>query len=87
MVAMRAALRKLGNSSGLIIPKSLLAEIGVGVGDAVDISLEDGRIVMVPVKRRARAGWAEASREIAAAGDDELAWPEFGNAEDDGFVW
>lgn len=84
---MRAALRKLGNSSGLIIPKSLLAEIGVGVGDAVDISLEDGRIVMVPVKRRARAGWAEASREIAAAGDDELAWPEFGNAEDDGFVW
>jgi antitoxin MazE len=84
---MRAALRKLGNSSGLIIPKSLLAEIGIGVGDAVDISLEDGRIVMAPVKRRARAGWAEASREIAAAGDDELAWPEFGNAEDDGFVW
>lgn len=84
---MRAALRKLGNSSGLIIPKSILAEIGIGVGDAVDISLEGGRIVMAPVKRRARAGWAEASREIAAAGDDELAWPEFGNAEDEGLAW
>lgn len=84
---MRAALRKLGNSSGLIIPKSLLAEIGIGVGDAVDIRLEDGQIIMAPVKRRARAGWAEASLEIAAAGDDELAWPEFGNAGDEGLVW
>jgi len=84
---MRAALRKVGNSSGVIIPKSILGEIGVGIGDAVDISLEGGRIVMAPVKRRARAGWAEASRKIAAAGDDELAWPEFGNAEDKGLVW
>src|SRR5436190_891947 len=30
---MRAAVRKLGNSSGVIIPKSLLGELGVAVGD------------------------------------------------------
>jgi antitoxin MazE len=84
---MRAALRKFGNSSGVIIPKSMLAEIGIGVGDAVEITLQDGRIVMAPVKRRPRAGWAEASREIAPAGDDELVSPEFGNAEDEGLKW
>ncbi|MGH7038242.1 MAG: AbrB/MazE/SpoVT family DNA-binding domain-containing protein [Acetobacteraceae bacterium] len=84
---MRTALRKLGNSSGVIIPKSILAEVGIGIGDVVDITLEDSRIVMAPVKRRPRAGWAEASREIAAAGDDALVWPEFGNAEDESLVW
>ena len=45
---MRAALRKLANSSGVIIPKSMLAEIGIDVGDAVDITLEDGRVVPLP---------------------------------------
>ena len=84
---MRAAVRKLGNSSGVIIPKSLLAEIGVAAGDAVDMTLDEGRIVLAPVKRRARAGWAEASRELAQAGDDTLVWPEFGNAEDDTLIW
>ena len=84
---MRTALRKLGNSSGVIIPKSMLTEVGIGVGDTVDISLEEGRIVMAPVKRRPREGWAEASRAIAEAGDDALVWPEFGNAEDEDLVW
>ena len=75
---MRAAVRKLGNSSGVIIPKSMLVEIGVAAGDAIDMTLEDGRLVLAPVKRRPRAGWAEASRAIASAADDALAWPEFG---------
>jgi len=39
---MRAAVRKLGNSSGVIIPKSLLTEIGVAVGDAMDVTVEQG---------------------------------------------
>jgi antitoxin MazE len=84
---MRAALRKVGNSSGIIIPKSILADVGIGIGDAVDITLEDDRIIMTPIKRRPRAGWAEASRAIAEAGDDALVWPEFGNIEDEDLVW
>jgi len=85
--AVRAAIRKLGNSSGVIIPKSMLAEIGIAAGDAVDLSLEDGRIAITPVKRRPREGWAEAFREIAEAGDDALVWPEFGNDDDDALTW
>ena len=85
--ARRAAIRKLGNSSGVIIPKSMLAEIGIAAGDAVDLSLEDGRIAITPVKRRPREGWAEAFREIAEAGDDALVWPEFGNDDDADMTW
>ncbi len=84
---MRAIVRKLGNSSGLIIPKPLLGEIGVEIGDVLDVQLEEGRIVLVPASRRSRAGWADASREIAALGHDTLAWPEFSNAEDQDLVW
>jgi antitoxin MazE len=77
----------LGNSSGVIIPKSLLAEIGLEAGDAVDMTLEKGRLVLVPIKRRPRSGWAEASQAIARAGDDVPAWPEFGNTDDEHLSW
>jgi antitoxin MazE len=84
---MRAAVRKLGNSSEVIIPKSLLRELGMAEGDPVEMTLETGRIVLVPIKRRARAGWAEASRSVAEAHDDALVWPEFGNTEDETLTW
>jgi antitoxin MazE len=86
-MSMRAAVRKLGNSSGVIIPKSLLDEAGVAAGDAVDLTLEDGRIVLVPIRRQARAGWAAASKSLAEAEDDALIWPEFGNFDDEGLEW
>ena len=86
-VWMRAAVRKFGNSAGVIIPKSILVELGVAAGDAVDMTVEEGRIVVAPVKRFPRDGWAEASRAIAEAGDDALAWPEFRNEGDDDLVW
>jgi antitoxin MazE len=84
---MRAALRKLGNSSGIIIPKSLLRDFGVAVGDPIEMTLEAGRIVLIPIKRRARADWAEASQSIAEAHDDLPVWPEFGNVEDKTLIW
>jgi antitoxin MazE len=84
---MRAALRRLGNSSGLIIPKSMLTELGVAAGDAVEMTLEEGRIVLAPIKRVPREGWAAASRILAEAEDDALVWPEFGNADDESGGW
>lgn len=84
---MRAAVRKLGNSSGVIIPRSLLGEMGVAVGDAVDMTCEEGRIVLTPLPRTARSGWAEASASIAKSGDDALVWSEFGNAGDADLTW
>jgi antitoxin MazE len=82
---MRAPLRKMGNSSGVIIPKPFLAEIGAT--GAVEMTVEDGRIVIEAEKRPPRAGWAEASRAIAEAGDDALVWPEFANEGDEALEW
>jgi antitoxin MazE len=84
---MQTQVRKLGNSAGVLIPKTFLTELGLDTGDVVDLTLEDGRLVLAPVRRRPRAGWGEAARDIAAAGDDHPVWPEFANAEDDDLVW
>jgi antitoxin MazE len=61
---MLSAVKKFGNSAGILIPKPLLAEIGAKAGDSVELKVEGGRLVIEPVIRPARAGWAE---DLAAA--------------------
>ena len=84
---MRSAVRRMGNSSGIIIPKPLLIEIGAKAGDDVEMLVEAGRIVIAPIHAHPRAGWAEDARRIAEEGDDALVWPEFGNADDGALTW
>jgi antitoxin MazE len=85
--AMLSAVKKFGNSAGVIIPKPLLAELGAQAGDSVDLRLEDGRIVIERVAVLARKGWAEDAQRLAAEKDDGLVWPEFGNDEDAKLTW
>ena len=66
---MRVRIVRIGNSRGLRIPKGFLEECGLR--DAVDLSLEDGCLVVRPV-RTAREGWAEAARAMAKRGEDHL---------------
>ncbi|MCK6384968.1 MAG: hypothetical protein L6Q52_11565 [Rhodocyclaceae bacterium] len=83
---MRTAIRKIGNSQGVLIPKPLLAEAGLEAD--VDMAVENGALVLRPIHdRKPRAGWAEAARELARAGDDAASWPEFANAEDASLKW
>ena len=56
---MRALVRKFGNSSGVIIPKPILVQLGVEVGDGLDLSLDGNRIVLAPLKQNPRAEWAK----------------------------
>jgi antitoxin MazE len=84
---MRTALRKMGNSAGMIVPKAVLSELGSAIGEEFDIRAEDGRIVAAPVRAEGRAGWADAARALAATGDDALAWGEFANDDDAGLSW
>ena len=70
---MKSAIRKMGNSHGVIIPKPLLDEIGAKVNDAVDVKVHKGKIVISPIESRPRAGWAEASKRLSDAGDSGLA--------------
>ena len=84
---MRSAVRKMGNSSGITIPKPMLAEIGMKAGDDVDLRIEGGRLVIAALKPRPRAGWAEDARRIAENADDRLVLGEFGNDGDDDLTW
>lgn len=83
---MRTAIRKIGNSQGVLIPKPLLAEAGLEAG--VDMSVENGALVLRPAPpAKLRAGWAEAAQVLAKAGDDAPLWPEFANLDDVKLKW
>ena len=82
---MEVAIRKMGNSQGILIPKPILAQLGLE--DSADLQVRDGVIEIRPVMRNPREGWAEDAWRLAAAGDDALAWPELANADDDKLVW
>ena len=52
---MLTAVRKVGNSRGVLIPAAFLASCQIE--DQVDMQLQDGQIVIRPVKRQLREGW------------------------------
>jgi len=43
--------QKWGNSQGLRLSKELLADADIDVGDVVDVAVQDGSIVVTPVRR------------------------------------
>ncbi|MEO5494237.1 MAG: hypothetical protein ABIR08_09440 [Sphingomonas sp.] len=85
---MQTSLRKMGNSTGLIVPRALLGEIGVTTGAAMDLKVEDGKLVATPI-RSLRDGWAEDAERVAAHGltEEESDWLGFGNDHDDELTW
>jgi antitoxin MazE len=82
---MRSTLQRVGNSQGVIIPKPILAQ--VGLERDVEIEVEHDAVVIRKPKGHVRAGWADASRAIAEASEDALVWPEFGNEADKELTW
>ena len=82
---MKIVIRKMGNSQGVIIPKPLLAQ--VGLAEEAEISVEQGALVLRPPRKQARNGWAEGAQALAAAGNDGLVWPEFANGGDEDLKW
>ena len=82
---MKVAIRKMGNSQGILIPKPILAQ--VGLEDAAELEVRDGVIEIRPIRRHAREGWAEYARALAEHGDDALVWPEFANTDDADLTW
>jgi antitoxin MazE len=88
MTAMRTALRKMGNSTGMIVPKAILGQLGVASGTAMDVSVEGNRIVATPVETMRRAGWAEAAEVIGNVPDAGAAdWLDLGLDGDAHLTW
>jgi antitoxin MazE len=82
---MLATIRRLGNSQGVLIPKPLLQQ--VGLVDEAEMRVEGDALVLRRPKAAPRTGWAEASRKLAAVGDDALVLPEFANEGDARLKW
>ena len=68
---MRQKIVRIGNSRGVRLPSRVLAETHLIEGDEVDLTVEDGQIVLRP-SRQPRAGWSEQFAEMARHGDDRL---------------
>lgn len=82
---MKIAIRRIGNSKGMIIPTGMLNQLGLE--HEADLRVKDGALVTRPPKKEARVGWAEAGKQLSAFGDDVLAMPEFANAGDAQLAW
>ena len=70
---MRVKVVRIGNSQGVRIPKGILDSCGIR--DQVELSVEEGRLIMEPL-RQVRQGWAEAAELMASRGHDGLLDPE-----------
>lgn len=84
---MQIAIRTIGNSKGIVLPKPLLAQAGLDGETAADIAVENGSIVLRKPAKAVRSGWADAAKALAATGGDDLLMGEFENADDAEWTW
>lgn len=82
---MEVAIRKMGNSQGVLIPKPLLAQ--VGLEGTADLQVRNGVIEIRPVRRNPREGWAEDAQRVVNSGESALVLPEMSNEVDNDWVW
>jgi antitoxin MazE len=82
---MEVAIRKMGNSQGVLIPKPILAQIGLE--GSADLQVRDGVIEIRPVRRNPREGWEQDAQRVAVEGGDALVWPGLANEGDEDLVW
>ena len=87
MKAIHVSIRRIGNSQGIVIPKPVLAQLGLNADVGAEMTIEGGALVLRRPASPARSGWAEAAKKIAEGGDDALVMGEFGNAADPELAW
>ncbi len=66
---MKASLIQIGNSRGLRIPKSLLAQCNLK--DEVELEVKNSRLIITS-PRKSRKGWKETFEKMRANQDDFL---------------
>ncbi len=86
---MQSALRKIGNSTGIVIPRAILGAMGVSGGTMLELEVSDGKLIATPVVRKVREGWAEAAAEIGALPltDEEQDWLDMPDDGGEDWTW
>lgn len=73
---MKANIINIGNSQGIILPSVLLRQLKLSNRSTVELEINNGSIIIKPEPRQ---GWAEAAKQMNAAGDDQLLLGDFPN--------
>ena len=84
---MQTSLRKMGNSTGMIVPRALLNELQADVGTTIELKVEDGKLIATPASVNPRAGWAEDAAALGDETEEEMEWSRFGNEADADLKW
>ena len=84
---MEIAIRNIGNSKGVVLPKPLLAQADLEGETTALIQVENGSIVLSKSSKPLRTGWADAATAVSAHGEGDLMMGEFGNADDADLRW
>jgi antitoxin MazE len=79
----KAIIRRIGNSRGVILPASVLQE--VGATDAMSLLVDNGRIILEPVQEP-RKGWFENAADYQAT-QEEREWESAPLSDDSEWVW
>jgi antitoxin MazE len=77
--------RAIGNSKGVVIPKIILEQSGIG--EIVEMSVDGEKIILSKPKKTVRESWAQDAQSLAMAGEDMLVLGEFGYEEEKNWVW
>ena len=84
---MQLVLRKLGNSTGMILPRAILGELGLVAGASLEVKVEGGEIVATPITGAVRVGWAEAAAALGEPTTEEQEWIGFSSEDDASLTW
>ena len=83
--SLQIAIRAIGNSRGVVIPKVILEQSGIeGVAE---MSIDGEKIILSKPKSKARENWAADAQNLAKLENDRLILGDFANDEDGDWVW
>jgi antitoxin MazE len=83
--SLQVAIRAIGNSQGVVIPKIILEQSGMeGI---VEMSVDGEKIILSKPKNTVREYWAQDAQSLVMAGEDELVLGDFANEEDGDWIW
>lgn len=82
---MRVAIQKLGRGRGIVIPRSMLVQLGLQ--DVVDLSVQGTTIVLRRPGAHPRAQWANAAKAMSTDAEDAEDMRGFSNLDDDANTW
>ena len=82
---MKAQIVPIGNSKGIRIPSALLKLCNFQA--EVDIHMKGHNIIISPVRRKPRKGWAEAFKQMHARKEDRLLIPDSVGLDMENWEW